>query len=115
MTLKEVADLIQATVITGEDFLDREVECVFASDLMSDVLTIKDHDGLLLLTGLCNLQSMRTCEMADIQMVLVVRGKVVTEDMVDIAEDNDIVVLSTPYSMYKTSGILYNAGLPSIY
>ncbi|MCR4964911.1 MAG: hypothetical protein K6A41_04570 [Bacteroidales bacterium] len=115
MTLKEIASLVQAEVITGEEFMDREVECVFASDLMSDVLTIKDHDGLLLLTGLCNLQSMRTCEMADIQMVLVVRGKVVTEDMIEIAQDNDIVVMSTSYSMYKTSGILYNAEIPSIY
>ncbi|MBR4136349.1 MAG: hypothetical protein IKU03_08080 [Bacteroidales bacterium] len=115
MTLQEIASLVQAKVITGEEFLDREVECVFASDLMSDVLTIKDHDGLLLLTGLCNLQSMRTCEMADIQMVIVVRGKVVTEDMIEIAQDNDIVLLSTSYSMYKTSGILYNAEIPSIY
>ncbi len=115
MTLREIIPLVNGVVITGEEFLDREVEFVFASDLMSDVLTIKDHDGLLLLTGLCNLQSMRTCEMADIQMVLVVRGKVVTEDMIEIAQDNDIVLISTQYSMYKTSGILYNANLPSVY
>ena len=115
MTLKEVADLLQATVITGEDFLDREVECVFASDLMSDVLTLKDVNNLLLLTGLSNLQSIRTCEMSDINYMLIVRGKEVTEEMKELAEDNDMVIIRTKFSMYKTAGILYNAGLPAVY
>jgi hypothetical protein len=44
-----------------------------------------------------------------------VRGKAVTDEMKELAEDNDMVVLRTEYSMYKTAGILYGAGLPAVY
>ena len=107
--------MVQGEFVCGEAYKDREVAKVFASDLMSDVLTIKDTEGLLLLTGLCNLQSIRTCEMSDIQLMLVVRGKVVTDEMIELAEDNDMVIVRTTFSMYKTAGILYGAGIPAIY
>ena len=115
MTIEEIKNLVQGEVICGEDYLDQQVKCVFASDLMSDVLTLKDVDNLLLLTGLSNLQSIRTCEMSDISYLLIVRGKEVTEEMKELAEDNDMVIIRTEFSMYKTSGILYNAGLPAVY
>lgn len=115
MTLEEIRTLVQGEIICGEEYLDQQIECVFASDLMSDVLTLKDVNNLLLLTGLSNLQSIRTCEMSDINYLLIVRGKEVTEEMKELAEDNDMVVIKTEYSMYKTSGILYNAGLPAVY
>lgn len=115
MTIREITDLVQGEVLCGEERVGDEVACVFASDLMSDVLTLKDVDNLMLLTGLCNLQSVRTCEMSDINYMLVVRGKEVTEDMLELAEDNDMVIVRTKYSMFKTSGILYAAGLPPVY
>lgn len=115
MKLREISELLNAKVRCGEDRLDEEHETAFASDLMSDVLTLKDVNNLLLLTGLSNLQSIRTCEMSDISFLLIVRGKEVTEEMKELAEDNDMVVIRTEYSMYKTSGILYNAGLPAVY
>ena len=115
MTIEEIKNLVQGEVVCGEDYLDSHVECVFASDLMSDVLTLKNVNNLLLLTGLSNLQSIRTCEMSDINYMLIVRGKEVTEEMKELAEDNDMVVIRTTYSMYKTAGILYNAGLPAVY
>ena len=115
MTLEEIKTLVNGEVICGDDYLDHQIESVFASDLMSDVLTLKDINNLLLLTGLSNLQSIRTCEMSDISYLLIVRGKEVTEEMKGLAEDNDMVVLRTGFSMYKTAGILYNAGLPAVY
>lgn len=115
MTVEEIATLVQGEFICGEDFKDRDVTHIIASDLMSDVLTIKDTDNLMLMTGLCNLQSIRTCEMSDIEMMLVVRGKTVTDEMIELAEDNDMVIIKTGFSMYKAAGILYEAGIPSIY
>ena len=115
MTLNEIKDLVQGEIICGEDYLDQQIECVFASDLMSDVLTLKDVSNLLLLTGLSNLQSIRTCEMSDISYLLIVRGKEVTEEMKELAEDNDMVIIRTGFSMYKTAGLLYGSGLPAVY
>ena len=115
LTLEEIKTLVNGEVICGDDYLDHQIESVFASDLMSDVLTLKDINNLLLLTGLSNLQSIRTCEMSDISYLLIVRGKEVTEEMKELAEDNDMVIIRTEFSMYKTAGILYNAGLPAVY
>lgn len=115
MNIEKIATLVEGEILCGAKFLDQEVSAVFASDLMSDVLTIKNTEGLLLVTGLSNLQSIRTCEMSDIQMIIITRGKLVTDEMIELAEENDMIVVKTSYSLYKTSGILYGAGIAPIY
>lgn len=53
--------------------------------------------------------------MSDIKNVVIARGKVVTDDMIELANDSDIAIISSPFSIYKISGLLYNKGLKSIY
>ena len=113
MTLREIAKLLNATVCIGESRLDEEVEHAFASDLMSDVLTLKDTP--MLVTGLCNIQTIRTCDMASLDIIVVARNKKVTDDMIELAEDDDMVILSCPYSMFKACGLLYDAGIKPLY
>ena len=113
MTLREIAKLLNATVCIGESRLDEEVGHAFASDLMSDVLTLKDTP--MLVTGLCNIQTIRTCDMASLDIIVVVRNKKVTDDMIELAEDDDMVILSCPYSMFKACGLLYDAGIKPLY
>ena len=113
MTLKEIADKLGASVVLGAERLDTEVEHAFASDLMSDVLTLKDTP--MLVTGLCNVQTIRTCDMANLEVVLFVRNKRPTEDMIELAEDNDMVLLATPYSMFKTCGLLWEMGIKPLF
>jgi len=115
MTVEEVVALVEGQIVGGAQFKDQQVECVFASDLMSDVLTLRNEKSLMLMTGLCNLQAIRTCEMSDICIVLFVRGKKVTPEMIELAEDNEMVLIETNFSMFKSSGILYGAGIPPIY
>ena len=113
MTLREIVKLLNATVCLGEERLDEEVEFAFASDLMSDVLTLKDTP--MLITGLCNVQTIRTCDMATLDIIIVVRNKKVTDDMLELAEDNDMVILSCPFSMFKACGLLFQAGIKPLY
>ncbi|HIZ86345.1 MAG TPA: hypothetical protein IAC04_07635 [Candidatus Coprenecus stercoravium] len=114
MTIREIVRAVDGKVLCGEGHLDESVDFAFASDLMSDVLTIKTDD-FLLITGLANVQSVRTAEMSDVRYLLFARGKEVTDEMIELAEDNDMVVIRTSYSMFKTSGILYGAGLRPVY
>ena len=62
MKIRQIMALTGATVVCGNGREDHEVQCAFASDLMSDVLTL-DCNGVLLVTGLCNMQTIRTAEM----------------------------------------------------
>src|SRR5574344_1021145 len=114
MILKEIVKLVDGKVICGEDRMDESVSYAFSSDLMSDVLTIK-VDNFILITGLANIQSIRTAEISDVQFILFVRGKKVTEEMISLAKDNGMAIIQTDYSLYKTSGILYGAGLMPVY
>lgn len=113
MTLKEIVDKLGATVALGAERLDMEVEHCFASDLMSDVLTLKDTP--VLITGLCNVQTIRTCDMANLDVAIFVRNKRPTEEMIELAEDNDMVLICSTYSMFKTCGLLYEAGMKPLY
>lgn len=110
MKLLEVKELLNAKVYTGEDLLDTEINSACGSDLMSDVLAFV-KDRALLLTGLVNLQVVRTAEMMDINTVVFVRGKEPAEDVIRLAEAKDMILMSTEYPMYLSCGILYHAGL----
>jgi hypothetical protein len=112
--ISEILELTQARIVAGNNETDRIIDKAFSSDLMSDVLTL-DEENILLITGLANLQLVRTAEMADIHTVLLARGKSATPDMVQLAEENSLILMETPFSIYKTSGILYSNGLKEVY
>lgn len=114
MTIKQISELLEAKVLCGADRLDEENDIVFASDLMSEVLTIGDHNPILL-TGLCNMQTIRTCEMGNLDVIVLVRKKKATEEMIEEAEDEGMVLMECDFSMFKACGILYSAGIRSIY
>jgi predicted transcriptional regulator len=114
MTLADIATILNAEIICGHNKLGREVEAAFASDLMSDVLTI-DSEKLLLLTGLVNIQTIRTSEMSDIKNIVLVRNKKASQEMIDLADENRIVIMQCSYSMFKTCGILFQYGLKPVY
>lgn len=114
MKLTEISELLNAKVLCGADRLDEENDIVFASDLMSEVLTIGDHSPILL-TGLCNMQTIRTCEMGNLDVIVLVRKKKATEEMIEEAEDEGMVLMECDYSMFKACGILFAAGLNPIY
>lgn len=114
MKIREVVDLLNAKVVSGENRLDSEVEYTFSSDLMSDVLTI-ERENILLLTGLANVQTIRTAEMSEISNIIFVRQKKATPEMLQLAEENEMILVECDYSMFKASGLLYTAGLKPVY
>jgi predicted transcriptional regulator len=114
MTIRDIAGLIDGKVLCGEDKISDSVEYAFASDLMSDVLTV-EKENILLITGLTNLQVIRTSEMSDIYCVIFARDKKVGEDIVNLAKENNIILVESPHSVFHVSGELYKAGLKPIY
>lgn len=114
MKVKEIAEKTGASMLTGNGGGARDVRFAFSSDLMSDVLT-RDYEDAVLITGLSNLQAIRTAEMSDIGVVIIARNKVVGQEMVSLAERNEIVLLKSPFSLFRISGLLYEAGLKPLF
>lgn len=110
MTVNDIKSLLNADILCCEEYLNREVHTACGSDMMSDVLAfVKDQS--VLLTGLCNPQAVRTAEMMDIVCIVFVRGKKPDESIVELANERQIVLLSTDWGMFAACGILYENGL----
>jgi len=114
MKISEIVKLLDAKIVCGEEFADREIERAFASDLMSDVLTTPFDNGILI-TGLANPQSIRTADMMDVSVILLARRKKATEEMISLAKENDAVIIECPLSVFHISGILFEHGLKPVY
>ena len=109
MRLAAIRDLLQCTVLAGAEDLDIEVDTAVAADGMSAVLAAP-HPGALMITGLANIQSVRTADVAFISAIVYVRGARPNEAAIEFARKKKIVLLSTVLGMFDTCGILRNQG-----
>ena len=110
MKIKDIAELLNAEILTPEISTDTEVHTACGSDMMSDVLAyVKDQ--MVLLTGLVNPQVIRTADMMDMVCVVYVRGKRPDALSLELARDFGICVLTTTTPMFACCGKLYENGL----
>lgn len=110
MKISTMKELLDAKVLCCEENLDRNVYSAFGCDLMSDVLAYV-NDQAVLLTGLVNPQVIRTALMMDMICIIFVRSKLPTDEMLALAKESGIVVMSTDKTMYTSCGLLYSNGL----
>ena len=102
MDLIRVADAIRAELVWGPDGWEQiNVETVFASDLMSDVL-MSDRDEMLLITSLSTEQSVRSASIVGSEAVVVANNKTVTDGMVELAKDLGIALFCTRFPKYES-------------
>lgn len=114
MRVGEIAEILDAQVLTADTDLHKEIEYAFSSDLMSDVLT-RDYEHTVLITGLANVQAIRTAEMSDIELIIIARNKEVGQEMVALAGESGITLMKCAYSLFRISGILYGAGIKPVF
>ncbi len=110
MKISQIKEILDAQFIAGKGSMDEEVEYGYGCDLMSDVLAYVQNN-VVLLTGLVHPQVIRTAEMLDIKVVVIVRGKKPGHELIDMANRRDLVILSTKHSLFTASGLLFDGGL----
>ena len=113
MTIQDMVRILNARVLLGEDKLDTPVYTACCSDLMSDVLAFVDEKTVLI-TGLTNPHVVRTSEMLDLKCLVFVRGKVPTQDILDSADEQGLVVITTKLTAFSACGMLYQEGLRGV-
>lgn len=113
MKLGEIRELLRAQILSGEDRMDMLVDIANAGDLMSDMLTVPNEETLLV-TGLCNIQTIRTSLIAGVKAVVFVRGKTPSVEVLDLARRHDLPVLSTSFSLFTSCGKLFAKGIQGI-
>lgn len=110
MKVCEIVNILEGEVLSGSKGLDIDIFSACGSDLMSDVMAFV-KENVVLLTGLVNPQVIRTAEMMDIQVIAFVRGKKPDQNMIDLAVEKGIIVMTTKYPMFLACGRLYSEGL----
>lgn len=110
MKISKMQELLDAQVLCGEEYLGRHVYSACGCDLMSDVLAFA-KDQAVLLTGLVNTQVVRTALMMDMNCIVFVRSKKPGDEIIKLAEEHELVILSTDKPLYVSCGLLYTNGL----
>jgi predicted transcriptional regulator len=113
MTLHDIKELLQCEVLTGGDDLQVDVTQVVASDGMSEILAFAKSKELMV-TGLTNIQSIRTADIAGVSAVIYCRGKLPEKNVVEFARQKRIPVLATKMGMFDICGVLYGRGLKGV-
>ena len=115
MLVKDIVTLLQAReiYIAQDDIYQKNYDKGFATDLMSDALALlKDEtEDVLFLTGLANVQSLRTAEVLDLDTVILVIGKPLDQQMIETAKDLHINLFQTDQTMFEACGLLYGKGM----
>lgn len=114
MRISEVAQILGAKVLCGDKKLrEIEVDYAFGADLMSDALAFV-RGRTLFLTGMINQHTLRTADVLDIRCIVFVRGKEVPQEIIDVADEHDMILLYTDKTLFTCCGLLYEAGLRSV-
>jgi predicted transcriptional regulator len=110
MKLSEIKDILKATVLHGDQALDRVMVGGGGADLMEDVLSAVT-EGAVLLTGLTTEHVLRTAQIAGVGAIVFVRGKKPDAQLLAQARVHDMPILLTRYSLFVACGRLYMNGL----
>jgi predicted transcriptional regulator len=113
MKLSEIRDLLHCKVLVGDNDLSTDVREVVASDGMSEILAFAKSKELMV-TGLINIQSIRTADIAGVSAVLYCRGKSPDRHVIEFAREKNIPVLVTDMVMFDICGVLYSKGLKGV-
>ena len=103
MTIKELSQKTGFEIVSGDG--GAEVTGAYACDLLSWVIG-RAQEGDALVTVMTNVNVVAVAVMADLPCVILTEGVKLDEKALEKAQSNDICVLSSPHTTYKTCAVL---------
>ncbi|MFA6627884.1 MAG: transcriptional regulator [Bacilli bacterium] len=121
MKASKLVQILRGEVFTQSTFdPDKELNCAFSCDLMSDALMLLRNvdeafsEAGILVTGLVTVQGVRTAEMLDLPAIVLVRGKRPNAVVIEEAKKAHIMMIGTKYTMFSANGKMYANGIQGI-
>ena len=108
MTINEVAANLGLKPISKVE--DREVNGVFVSDMLSDVMAGAES-GNLWVTVQTHKNIIPAANLVDISALIITNGKKVPDDTIELANKHHIAVFTTSMKTFELVGKLYGLGL----
>jgi redox-sensing transcriptional repressor len=108
MKLQDLATNIGARVVTPGKTGGTTVAKVYAGDRVSDLLN-EASDRTLLVSNLASVQMLRVAELMDVPGICFVNGVEPDTEMIQLAKDNDTLLMVSPQGVFETCGLIYAA------
>jgi predicted transcriptional regulator len=110
MTTKDVIEKIGLRSLSK--FEHRDVNGVFVSDMLSDVMA-GAKSGNLWVTVQTHKSIVPAANLVDVSAVIITSGKKVPQETIDLANQHNIAILATDLPSFELVGKLYGLGLAS--
>lgn len=108
MTTQDLTEKIGLKALTKFD--PREIDGVFISDMLSDVMA-GAKSGNLWITVQTHKSIIPAANLVDVSAVIVTSNKTVPADTIELAEKHNIALLTTDLPSFELVGKLYGLGL----
>ena len=108
MKLQEIMEKINLKALTNME--ERDVEGVFISDMLSDVMT-SANPGDLWLTVQTHSNIVSATNLVDLAAVVITQGKEVPQTTIDLANRYHVIILSTSMTTFELASKLIEIGL----
>lgn len=111
LTLKDIIEILQLVVLTEEqDFSVIQPHGGYASDLLSCVMA-GAHSGNVWITLQAHINVIAVAALQDLAAVIITENTLVEPEVVQRANQQSVILLSTPLPSYEVAGRLWEMGL----
>ena len=110
MKLNDVVDALGLTVGAGRSRLDAEVSGGYTADLLSCAMA-GSRGGDLWVTLQGHLNVVAVASLNELSAVIVTEGKPVSVEALSKAEEEGVVILTTPLKSFEVCGRLWELGI----
>ena len=112
MDVKELADILEAKVLTQAPSTGRAVLCGYACDLLSWVMA-HGEEGMAWVTVQTHLNVIAVASLADMACVILPEGIEMEKECLDKADQEGMCVLSSPLTAYEVCCRMGKHGIPA--
>ncbi|MEG0291050.1 MAG: hypothetical protein RSF69_00255 [Erysipelotrichaceae bacterium] len=110
MKLETCLKVLQAKVVAGENYLDKEATSVFVGDLLSWVMA-HGQENEIWISVQAHLNVLAVASLKDFAAVIIAQGAQIPQETIDKAKEEGIVLIQSDLSAYRIACKLYEAGI----
>lgn len=107
MTVQELVNALNLTVLSCKDGLNREIEGCYVSDLLSDVMGNAEINNVWV-TLQTHKNVMAIASLKELACVILVKGQSASEETLEQSNEEGIPFLSTTMQTFETAGKIYD-------
>jgi hypothetical protein len=106
----ELAVVLEGSVVTTTPLEGREIHGGYSSDLLSDVIA-NAQEGDVWITLQKHLNIVAVAHLRGLAAIVLVNGRCPDAETLSRANQEGVVIVSTPFPAFEAAGVLHECGL----